>query len=60
MNRFCVVWYVNGLFKGVVSGMGRHRGTCDSAADSRRTAQRWAKQLRAMYPNDVFVIDHAV
>ena len=39
-----VCQYVNGEFVGVVSGMGRNAGTWGSAAKSKRTAQRWAKQ----------------
>ena len=38
--------YVKGEFAGVVYGMGRNVGTWESAAKSKRTAQRWAKQCR--------------
>jgi hypothetical protein len=40
----------------VVSGMGRNRGTWDSAANSKRTAQRWARELRqSSHPVRYFV-----
>lgn len=35
-----------GEFIGVVSGMGRNKGTWNSTAKSKRTAQRWLKMLR--------------
>ena len=38
--------YVKGEFVGVVYGMGRNAGKWGSAAKSKRTAQRWAKQCR--------------
>ena len=41
-----VCQYVKGEFIGIVSGMGRNSGSWDSAAKSKRTAQRWAKQCR--------------
>lgn len=44
--RFHVVQYRRGQFDGVMSGMGRHRGTWD-ADHSRRQAQRHAAALRA-------------
>ncbi len=44
-TRFHVVQYRAGRFDGIVSGMGRHRGTLDSD-HSRRQAQRHAADLR--------------
>lgn len=44
-----------GEFLGVVSGMGRNKGTWDSTAKSKRTAQRWLKMLRD--DNDGFSYD---
>lgn len=42
-----------GEFLGVVSGMGRNKGTWDSTAHSKRTAQRWLKLCRD--DNDGFI-----
>ena len=37
-------------FEGVVAGCGRNAGTWDTEARSKRTAQRWAKDLRKSAP----------
>lgn len=45
-DRYCVIQRTaEGQFIGVISGMGRHRGTWDSD-HSRRQAQRHAAALR--------------
>ena len=43
-----VCQYINGEFIGIVSGMGRNAGTLDSAAKSKRTAQRWRSNAGGM------------
>lgn len=45
-GQWHVVQYRHGVFDGVMSGMGKNRGTLDSD-HSRRSAQRHAKALRA-------------
>lgn len=51
MTEYVVVRYKpTGEFVGVISGMGRNKGTWDSNARSRRTAQRWAQELRLEDP----------
>ena len=52
-----VYQYVKGEFIGVVSGVGRNAGTWDSAAKSKRTAQRWAKQCRRDDPKSVYCVE---
>ena len=52
-----VCQYIKGEFIGVVSGMGRHAGTWDSAAKSKRTAQRWAKQCREGDPESLYRVE---
>ncbi len=54
-----VCQYTKGEFVGVVSGMGRNTGTWDSAAKSKRTAQRWAKQCREGDPKSVYRVETA-
>ena len=49
--------YVKGEFVGIVSGMGRNAGTWDSAAQSKRTAQRWAKQCRMDDPKSTYSVE---
>jgi putative IMPACT (imprinted ancient) family translation regulator len=44
-TRYCVVQYRHGKFDGIMSGMGKNRGTLDSD-HSRRSAQRHARMLR--------------
>lgn len=44
--RYHVAQYRHGKFDGVMSGMGKNRGTLD-AEHSRRAAQRHAQALRA-------------
>lgn len=45
-----------GNFIARISGMGRNRGTWDSACNSRRTAQRWLAKLRKLHPSRKFTI----
>jgi hypothetical protein len=45
-----------GAFVAVISGCGRHRGTQDSSA-SRRTAQRWARELRTSDPHHTYTVE---
>ena len=45
-TRYCVVQYRHGKFDGIMSGMGKNRGTLDSD-HSRRSAYRHAAALRA-------------
>jgi len=45
-NIFTIGQYLDGVLIGTVSGMGRNKGTQDTAAYTRSTAQRWARQLR--------------
>ena len=52
-----VCQYINGEFIGIVSGMGRNAGTWDSAANSKRTAQRWAKQCRRDDPESTYYVE---
>ena len=52
-----VCQYINGEFIGVVSGMGRNAGTWNSAAKSKRTAQRWAKQYRMDDPKSTYRVE---
>lgn len=47
----------DGLFLGVVSGMGRNKGTWDAAAYSLRTAQRWLMQCRKDDPSCAYKIE---
>ena len=47
----------DGSFLGIVSGMGRNKGTWDSAAYSLRTAQRWLAQCRKDDPSYVYKIE---
>lgn len=54
-QTYCVEMYSRaGAFLGVVSGMGRNRGTWDSEAQSKRTAQRWARICRTDDPVHVY------
>lgn len=46
----------SGALIAVISGMGRNRGTWDSAANSLRTAQRWLSQLRKENPTNLYRI----
>lgn len=51
MTEYVVVRYKpTGEFNGVMAGMGRNKGTWDAEARSRRTAQRWAAELRREDP----------
>lgn len=59
-TRFCVVEYVSGKFHAVISGCGRNVGTWDSSANSRRTAQRWAAEMRAKNPSLVYRVEETV
>jgi hypothetical protein len=52
-----VCQYINGEFVGVVSGLGCNAGTWDSAAKSKRTAQRWAKQCRRDDPKSTHRVE---
>ena len=52
-----VCQYINGEFIGIVSGMGRNAGSWDSAAKSKRTAQRWAKQCRMNDPKSAYYVE---
>ena len=52
-----VCQYIKGEFVGVVSGLGRNAGTWDSAAKSKRTAQRCAKQCREGDPKSVYRVE---
>lgn len=57
-ERYCVVEVTpQGKFVAVISGMGRNKGTWDASTDSRRTAQRWAAQLRREYPDSRFRVE---
>lgn len=47
----------DGLLLGVVSGMGRNKGTWNSVAYSLRTAQRWLMQCRKDDPLCVYKIE---
>lgn len=58
--RFCIVEYIDGKFSAVISGCGRNRGKWDSSAESRRTAQRWAKEMRTKYPSRTYRIEETV
>ena len=55
-----VCQYIRGGFIGVVSGMGRHAGTWGSAAKSKRTAQRWAKQCRMDDPKSTYSVETVI
>jgi len=46
MSTHHVIQYRDGKFDAVMSGMGRNRGTLESA-HTKRTAQRHAQQLRS-------------
>ena len=52
-----VCQYINGEFVGIVSGMGRNADTWDSTANSKRTAQRWAKQCRMNDPKSTYRVE---
>ena len=43
----------------VVSGCGRHKGTLDFVANSKRTAQRWLKELRTKNPGKTYDMEEA-
>lgn len=60
--RYVVVKYtkLTGVFIGVVSGMGRNKGTWDAEANSRRTAQRWAAELRCDDPEHDYHVEESV
>jgi hypothetical protein len=59
--RYVVVKYTKlmGVFIGVVSGMGRNKGTWDAEAKSRRTAQRWAAELRREDPEHDYRVEES-
>ncbi len=57
-DGYCVVAYEGGRFMGVVSGMGRNRGTWDSS-HGRRSAQRHAAALRVERPAQTFRVEGA-
>lgn len=60
MTEYVVVKYKpNGEFIGVMSGMGRNKGTWDSNARSRRTAQRWAAELRREDPEHDYRVEES-
>ena len=50
---------IGGIHTTVVSGCGRHKGTLDFEAGSRRTAQRWVKDLRAKNPDKTYDYEEA-
>ena len=55
-QTYCVEQYdKTGAFVGVVSGLGRNRGTWDSE-HSKRTAQRYAALLRKEKPGYRFTV----
>lgn len=60
--RYVVVKYTKlmGVFIGVVSGIGRNKGTWDAEAKSRRTAQRWARELRREDPEHNYRVEESV
>lgn len=62
MTDYVVVKYTKlmGVFIGVVSGMGRNKGTWDAEAKSRRTAQRWAAELRRKDPDHEYRVEESV
>lgn len=43
-----------------ISGMGRNKGTWDSTAESKRTAQRWAAECRRDDKNHLYRVEDAV
>jgi hypothetical protein len=57
---YCVVRYtLDGKFDGVISGMGRNKGTWDST-HGRRTAQRHAACCRKEDPNHLYKVEPTV
>lgn len=46
-----------GAFMGCMSGMGHNKGTWDSTAGSKRTAQRWAKLCRQDDPEHNYRVE---
>lgn len=56
-QEYHVCKYVNGEFMGVVSGMGRNKGTWNANASSQRTAQRWAKLCRQDDPKSLYCVE---
>lgn len=60
MKTYTVECYVKELggwrFEGDVCGMGRNKGTWDSTAKSKRTAQRWAQELRKDSPERKYLV----
>jgi hypothetical protein len=63
-KQFVVAMYRPGFggslaFDGLVAGCGRNRGTWDTAANSKRTAQRWANEVRAKYPEYIIKVESA-
>ena len=59
-NVYNVVEYKNGDWNAVVSGLGKNRGTWDSA-HSRSSAYRLAKQLNEVEKDDtlLYKVEHA-
>ena len=56
-QEYRVCKYINGEFMGTMSGMGRNKGTWDANANSKRTAQRWAKLCRQDDPKGVYCVE---
>jgi hypothetical protein len=60
MDRYSVVEYTKkGEFVATISGMGRNAGTWDSS-HSRRTAQKYAAQLRRENKDRVYKVEETV
>lgn len=61
MTEYVVVRYKpDGKFDSVMAGMGRNKGTWDAEAKSRRTAQRWARELRREDPEHNYRVEESV
>lgn len=46
----------NGSLIGIISGIGRNKGTWDSACYSLATARRWLREMRSDFPSRFFQI----
>lgn len=45
-----------GEFIGIISGEGRNKGTWDTEAKSKRTAQRWAAECRKQDKENIYSV----
>jgi hypothetical protein len=49
--------YRDGKFFGTIAGCGRNKGTWDILHNSKRTAQRHARDMRKMHPDRIYKVE---